>query len=1025
MLVIHSYHSGLNWTDDIHEAINQQFSLSENPVHIQVEYLDAKRYGMKALAEQTARLLEVKLAVRNYDLVLVSDDHAFQFVLNHRNSLFANIPIVFCGVNRFRPAMIDGLAAITGVVESPAFAETIELAMRLHAGTREIVVINRTRHLTGEINKRLLDEVVSRFKGRVRFRFWSDLPWGELRRRLAELRPGQLVLLVDVIEDEGLGILSFKESCLRVRQLCPVPIYGTWGFFLGQGIVGGKLLAGSDQGRLAAELALRILAGERADDLPVVGNHISKYMFDSKELQRFDISLNALPRQSEIINQRISFFPIPKKDLFTAIGIFAGLVGLALFLLRNAYSRYAAERALFKSEERFRGYFDLNLVGMATMSANSQWLEVNDRFCDMVKYSRKEMQGKSWIDLTHPDDLAEACEQFEALCAGEVDHLTRDKRYVCKDGSVVHVQLSTRALRHPGGRVDRLVSVIQDITARKRTEEALRLDEARLEALVALNQMGDAAVEEIVNFIVASAIGLTKSKIGYLAFVNEAQGTLVKHGWTRGVLKKCTMDKVSAGYAIEKAGIWAEAARHKKPIIINDYTHPTLVKKGWPISHTPIERFMGVPLLDHEKVVAILGVGNKAETYNDADIRQLSLLGQGLVQMMETKRIEQGVRDSEQKYKRLFQQFQILLDGISDVIFLLTPDLQVVWGNRGAARHMGLEVEGLQGQHCYRLWTGSEEVCAECPVARCFRSGESQETTITGADGRIWGIKAFPLKHATGEVQNVIKMAVDITEKVKLREEANRAGRLAALGELAAGVAHEINNPNGVLMLNTHVLADFFVQILPHLPDFLHRLGLKTLGGIDLADLETELPQLLADMQDSSKRISRIVKDLKEFVRAEGTPSFGLVDLNEVLKIAVRLTSNMLKKTSGRFDVRYASDLPPVQGDFRRLEQVVINLLVNACHALQDRRGAISVTSRFDEDRSQCVIEVRDEGVGIDPQLLNHITEPFFTTKREQGGTGLGLSVSARIIAEHDGKLEFHSVPGQGTTVQVILPAVC
>jgi PAS domain S-box-containing protein len=775
----------------------------------------------------------------------------------------------------------------------------------------------------------------------------------------------------------------------------------------------------------ASGLALRILAGENADELPIVDRDFNKYQFDNQELLRFDISQKALPKNSVIINQQHSVFSFTKKQLFKVLGVLAGLVLGVLFLLKNVYSRYSTEKALREVQTRFHGYFDLNLVGMVTMSASSKWLELNDKFCEMVKYSRAELQKKSWIDLTHPDDLAEAYEQFEALCAGEMDLVARDKRYVCKDGSIVHVQLSTRALRHPDGRIDRLVSIVQDITKRKVAEAALRLDEARLEALLALNQMGDASVEEIINFIVSSVISLTKSKIGYLAFVNKADGTLIKHGWTRGVLQECTLKKAATGYPIEKAGLWAEAVRHRKPIIINDYAFPALVKKGLPGGHTPIKRFLGVPLLEQDKVVAVIGVGNKAEKYNDADIRQLSLLGQGLVHLIESKRSERGLRESQQEYKRLYRQFQALLDSIPDPIFLLTPDMNIVWSNKGAALHLRLNVRELPGKSCCSLWTGHAESCPECPIARCFKSGKAEEQTLTFLDGRIWGVKAFPLKNAKGEVENVIKMAVDITEKIKLRDEAERTARLASLGELAAGVAHEINNPNGVLMLNAKVLTDFFAEALPMLPGFFRGQGVESLAGLDCSEMATEIPLLLTDMQDNSKRISRIVKDLKQFVRSEAKPSLDLLDLNEVVRIAMRLTGNTLKRSTSNYEVRQTPYLPRVRGNFQQLEQVIVNLLINACQALEDQKAGIYIATYFDAAQGLCVVEVRDEGGGIDPQVLPRITEPFITTRRQEGGTGLGLSVSARIVREHSGKLEFFSVLGEGTTVRLALPSVC
>jgi PAS domain S-box-containing protein len=1025
VLILHSYHSGLKWTDDIHKALKEQLALAGKSVNRQVEYLDAKRYVGAVFNQQTAGLLKMKLAGRKYDLVLTSDDYALDFVLEHRNDLFADTPVVFCGANCFHAAKISGMTGITGVAETPTFARTIELALRLHPETTELVVINQPATLTGQCNRAFLNALMPRFEKRVRFRFWSDLSWRELQKRLVELKPGQLLLLSDVVQDEQHRVLSFEESCRRVRQSCPVPIYGLWDFYLGHGIVGGKLLSGTEQGRAAGELALRILAGEKAEHLPIVDGDMGRFMFDSRELRRFSISQSSLPADSIIINQDRPVYVLPRKYVLHGLMVLGSLTLIGGLLVKNLHSRYRAEKALRESEEQLSAFFDLNMVGMVTASANAGWLQVNDRFCEMLGYSREELWRTNWFDLSHPEELAETHDTFHAMCAGEADQVSLDKRFIAKDGSVVYAHVVAKVKRCPDGRVERFFTVVQNITERKRVEAALRLDEARLEALLALSQMREKAEEEIVDFIVASASRLTRSCVGYLAFVSESHGSLIKHGWIGNTRHKCTLEKMSFRHNIAQAGLWAEAVRHQKPIVINDYARPELVKKGFPEGHVPIKRFLGVPLLENDKVVAIMGVANKAEKYVDADIRQLNLLGRDLVRLMEANRIEQGLRESRQEYKRLSGQFRMLLDGIPDAIFQLTKDMRIVWGNAGARRHFGLPDKELPGNFCEELCHGRTVGCSECPTMRCVQSGRVEDGRIVTPDERVWGVKAFPLKEAEEGGWNMILLASDITEKVKLQQEADRAGRLASLGVLAAGVAHEINNPNGVLMLNTRILADFFEEILPILPTFLARQGLEDVAGLDCAALNEEIPQMFSDMQESSRRISRIVTDLKDFVQAEASSSMSLVDLNAIVKTSVRLTGNMLKKSTHNHTVCYAPHLPRVNGNFQQLEQVLVNLIVNACQALKSKNQAIFVTTRFDETGQRCVVEVRDEGQGIDPDELPRITEPFFTTKRRSGGTGLGLSISARIVREHQGNLEVFSQPGQGTTVRVVLPFVC
>jgi signal transduction histidine kinase len=257
-----------------------------------------------------------------------------------------------------------------------------------------------------------------------------------------------------------------------------------------------------------------------------------------------------------------------------------------------------------------------------------------------------------------------------------------------------------------------------------------------------------------------------------------------------------------------------------------------------------------------------------------------------------------------------------------------------------------------------------------------------------------------------------------------LRQQSIRTGRLASLGELAAGVAHEINNPNALILYNADLVCRCYGDAAPILQDFFEQHGDFFLGGIAYSEIRFELPHLFSEMFDGANRIKRIVDDLKNFVRHEGL-GFELterVNLNEVVKAAVRLINSTIKKSTDSFEVVYADDLPPFCGSFQRIEQVVINLIMNACQALAAKDRSIRATTWYDLETEQIVLRLCDQGVGIASGDLPHIMEPFFTTKREHGGTGLGLSVTSRIVREHKGSLEFQSVSGQGTTVSLYLP---
>jgi len=188
------------------------------------------------------------------------------------------------------------------------------------------------------------------------------------------------------------------------------------------------------------------------------------------------------------------------------------------------------------------------------------------------------------------------------------------------------------------------------------------------------------------------------------------------------------------------------------------------------------------------------------------------------------------------------------------------------------------------------------------------------------------------------------------------------------------------------------------------------------------AEMRDRIPRLLSGISDGSKRINEIVEDLRGFLKRDASDMNQSVDVNAVLRSAISLLSNMINKSTTHFSVNYGNNLPKLKGNSHRLEQVIINLIQNACQALPDMRRGISLSTSYDEKTSSIAVKVQDEGVGITPEALLHITDPFFTTKSTSGGIGLGLSISSRIVREHGGTLVFASEPGQGTIAEITLP---
>ena len=322
----------------------------------------------------------------------------------------------------------------------------------------------------------------------------------------------------------------------------------------------------------------------------------------------------------------------------------------------------------------------------------------------------------------------------------------------------------------------------------------------------------------------------------------------------------------------------------------------------------------------------------------------------------------------------------------------------------------------------------------ECVEA--FKKGKLDQyrvdlRVLTRAGEEKWiGDCSVPICHEkTGKVIGSLGILQDVTNRKKMEEQARRRNeqlvqteKLVALGTLVSGVAHEINNPNNFIMLNSPILRDAWLNILPILDEYHKNNGDFLAGGVYYSDMRDHIPDLCSCIATGATRIKNIVQELRDFARENPSEQMEPVDINSVVKSSLTLLENMIKKATDNFSVDYGEDIPKIKGNFQRLEQVVINLLQNACQALTDKEEHISVSTRYDSQQGKVFIRIRDGGAGIPSEIQKQIMDPFFTTKRDTGGVGLGLSISTKIISDHKGNLDLTSTPGEGTLAAIGLP---
>jgi signal transduction histidine kinase len=209
----------------------------------------------------------------------------------------------------------------------------------------------------------------------------------------------------------------------------------------------------------------------------------------------------------------------------------------------------------------------------------------------------------------------------------------------------------------------------------------------------------------------------------------------------------------------------------------------------------------------------------------------------------------------------------------------------------------------------------------------------------------------------------------------------------------------------------------------PLLERYLESHGDVTMGGFSYSELLDHVPKLLNDLDEGSVRIQSIVDNLRNFARPEKADIDKDVNLNDAVQASISILKNQITRYTDNFIFNDGKDLPLAKGNAQQIEQVIINLIMNSLHSLKNKGSGVKVSTSFKNKTGSLIVKVKDEGTGMNKEILDRITEPFFTTKQESGGTGLGLSISYAIIKEHGGSLEFESEPGRGTTATLKLPS--
>ncbi len=368
---LNSYHDGYAWSDDIREGIRHRFDQSGHRMEIQMEYMDTKVFHRPGVTRRLLELYREKYADEEYDIVIVSDDDALDFMLDYGDELFPGLPIVFCGINYLEEELLDR-ESTTGIVENFNVRKTLDLALSIHQGKNRMVVIG-DESTTGIAIKGQIKEAVPDFQDRLDFEFWTQYSLDEIADKVKGLSEDTLLYFIPFFYSAGGQVFSAGEMLENVAGFSDLPIYSNWEFLLGHGMVGGNLISGFEHGSVAAGMALDILEGKRPADIPIIHDIVDQNMFDYNVLQKQGIKQTQLPLGSLMINEPPAFYELDKQVFWVIMSSLGALLIILAFLVRSIIHKRIVEG-------RIRNQLAFQESLMDTIPQLICWKDLNQRY---------------------------------------------------------------------------------------------------------------------------------------------------------------------------------------------------------------------------------------------------------------------------------------------------------------------------------------------------------------------------------------------------------------------------------------------------------------------------------------------------------------------------------------------------------------------------------------------------------------------------------------------------------------------
>ena len=668
--------------------------------------------------------------------------------------------------------------------------------------------------------------------------------------------------------------------------------------------------------------------------------------------------------------------------------------------------------ALEASRDEFEDLYDFSPVGYFTLTEKGLIIQANLTGANLLGKARPKLINMRFGHFVDPESEAQLYQHFLSV-------IKQGHKQACDltlkrdDGSSFYARLESIRIDAPaeqsdvsdGAYVVRLA--VSDIAERKRSEEQIKLNETRLQSLYEISQFRAKTIQHFLDFTLDHAIRLTGSKVGYIYYYDADKRQFILNTWSKDVMKQCEVVEPQTVYELEKTGIWGEAVRQKTAIIINNFQAFNPLKKGYPSGHVELLKFMTTPIFQDGNIVAVVGVANKKSDYDEADVRQVSLLMDSVWRMIDRRQAAERERLLSTAVEQAAES--VIITDASGIIQYTNPTAETISGYSSdelIGRTANILKSGKQDDFFYKaLW---ETINAGRIWSGRFIN-KKKDGTEYQEDASI-----SPVYDKSGKLTNFVAVKRDVTKEIELQEQLFHAQKLESLGVMAGAIAHDFNN-----------------------------LLMATLGNLELAltdrNLESKTRMAIENAIQASERSAALSHQMLVYSgSAFYTPKD--LDLGEQADKLANKNKDLLKSaiprtTTLHFEIN--EGLPLIRGDEDQIQRLITNLVLNASESIGDNTGEVNLTtgvidcddaylsgSRLQEKPSPggfVFLEVTDTGCGMDVATQRKLFDPFFSTKF--WGRGLGMAEVMGIVKGHHGAIMVESEVGKGTRIRVLFPA--